>query len=141
MTTITLEKAYEAMKEAVAEKGEGYVYERIDGNECTYAEPDEHGNFQPSCIVGHVIYKLDPGLFKKVADLEWKVDEDTEEFYVATPESVDVIARKFYEHFDGATASLRVQDVPVVRALLKAQNAQDSSLPWGDALAEFEEAA
>jgi len=65
MTLYTTEQALTAMAEVVAEHGEDYVYsdeyKNKDGD-CVYAV---HG--KPSCLIGHVIYKLDPDAFDDLA--------------------------------------------------------------------------
>jgi hypothetical protein len=51
MINLTYDKAVSLIREAIAEKGEDYVYEKIDDG-CYYV----HGG-QPSCLVGHVLVR------------------------------------------------------------------------------------
>lgn len=54
----TVEDVENALDAAVKEMGDGYVYERVETDNgclaCLYQNPDG----TPSCIVGHVAYKL-----------------------------------------------------------------------------------
>ncbi len=58
MLTITYQDALAALRAAVAEKGEDYVYEKVgadDGiNSCVYKTE----NNEPSCIVGNALVRL-----------------------------------------------------------------------------------
>lgn len=121
--SFTDEQVAEALENALALKGAGYVYPRNDGKEapfpCTYSNDDG----TPSCIVGHVIAELDPELFKKVG--EWEKSE---------------------QGWDEGTAFLTVfYAFPTrftpgqARALQRAQGAQDDGSTWGAAVRRFEE--
>lgn len=100
-----------ALKAAVEEKGESYTYPaRIGG--CFY----EDGG-QPSCIVGHVLYNLDPEMFQRVA--EWEAVTKNTRFtnaarYLSLPFHKDQVA-----------------------ALQKAQDAQDNQWSWGTAALDY----
>lgn len=63
--TFTYEDVMEAARKVVAEKGGEYLY-RESRVRCKYAEPDG----SPSCLVGHVIEKLDPQVFERLAGRE-----------------------------------------------------------------------
>lgn len=59
----------EILHQVVAEKGGDYIYERAAlGQNCFYSDPNDHT--APSCIVGHVLAKLDPEAFGRVAQEE-----------------------------------------------------------------------
>lgn len=66
--TITIENATNVVKQLIEERGEDYRYRKAgDATVCKYAQ---HG--EPSCVVGHVIAKLNPELFAEVAEAEKK---------------------------------------------------------------------
>lgn len=111
----TREYVTRLMEEAVALKGEDYVYEMPRNKEgdvigCSYIHND-----QPSCIVGHVLVAAG-------------VDPD-----------------QLHQHEGVAAENLtiRVQlwdtDYTMSRALNAAQEAQDSGETWGEALRVFKE--
>lgn len=60
--TFTRQDVLEAARMVVADKGEGYVYEKFS---CSYAD-----NGEPSCFVGHVVYILDKEAFARLAKVE-----------------------------------------------------------------------
>ncbi|QIG58652.1 hypothetical protein SEA_PAVLO_108 [Microbacterium phage Pavlo] len=102
-----------ALKESLAEKGEDYVY-ISDGPGCAYAH-----NGQPSCLVGHVLHKLDPEMFEKVVEAE------------NNPTTGDLT-------FDHLAADLGLPFHPEqADALRRAQIAQDLKSPWGEAAVEY----
>ena len=107
---ITLEDAKRALHEAVEEKGADYVYPRA-GLTCTYAEADG----SPSCIVGHVLYKLDPKVYEAVALIE-STEESFSVGEIETTIDKDVFADRDVIHFLGA-----------------AQARQDHGATWGEA--------
>ena len=109
MIELTLARAQELLAEAVAEKGEGFIYTNRngvpagDGVTCHYV----HGD-QPGCIVGHVLHKA----------------------------GVSLDALKEYE---GQGAEHPVTDLTnapedACRLLSYAQEYQDRGIPWGAAV-------
>lgn len=74
MNAYTNEQIVTAAREAVAEKGVEYVYQKGGGelSACYYATPD----MKPSCIVGHILAKIAPEAFEDVAAHERKPDPD-----------------------------------------------------------------
>ena len=126
-TTITRENFTKAMREAVAERGAGYVYpvdsvearetgwrrstpgyESMGDASCAYALYDG----TPACIIGLALYKIDPELLARVADLD-----------------------------DSAQAAFRILGVidrGLAGAARDAQIRQDDGETWGSALEEFE---
>jgi hypothetical protein len=132
---ITYERAKQALLEAVAEKGESYIYEPpiINGEptDCVYSTPPE-AEQEPSCIVGHVIYKLDPERFREIAEDEWKYDEADPEYgeggdaWSPQTDSVNGLAATYGDLFDERAEIL----------LSKAQYRQDRGRAWGDAVKE-----
>ncbi len=133
---ITLEHAITALHEAVEEKGADYVYDNGD-YDCTYStHPDPDGHRQPSCIVGHVIAKLDPNAFKEIALNEWTWEDDVEVYvddedpfvpsyisgWVADPADVKTIS--------SAHPGL-IADEEAVKFLAEAQWHQDCGAAWG----------
>ncbi|WP_217181590.1 hypothetical protein [Streptomyces sp. AC495_CC817] len=120
MTTKTYTNAeiVAAARDAVAEKGAGYIYSNPSshGPVCVYAALDG----APSCIVGHVLAKIDPEAFASVA--EWERD----------PHTVGTGVR---EAFADLELNFTVAQVIVLE---KAQNLQDHGRYWGVALREIE---
>jgi hypothetical protein len=108
---ITRSKAIAALEEAVAEKGEDYVY-RTDnpGGQCYYSVDGE-----PSCIVGHVFAKLDQELFRDVADWEARYHQSM---------SVRTVRTRWPSRMD----------YDALEALSMAQVYQDAGRTWGQAV-------
>ena len=118
-TQITRENFTRAMREAVAERGAGFVYPeqgselakqgwRSGGVTCVYALPSG----EPGCLIGLALHKIDPELLESVR-------------------SSLVPAQQVLQHMLG------VQDYALAYAAREAQEAQDSGKTWGEALAKF----
>lgn len=116
---ITRENFTAAMRAAVAERGEDFVYPakgselaeqgwRSENGTCVYALPDG----SPACLIGLALYKIDPGLLTHV---EFQADSASR-----------VMGRA------------GVQDEMVLLAADRAQTMQDVGVSWGDALSEYE---
>lgn len=120
MTKFTREEVTAAIEEAVAEKGNDYIYPNYDYG-CSYA--DENG--EPSCIVGHVVAKLDPEKFAAVVDLE-----------DGPGGSWPVYRRSDYE-FQKVVGFGDIFDDETIRALSAAQSRQDKGDTWGEALVGY----
>lgn len=115
--TFTLEDVLNATRAVVAEKGEDYVYSNSvaeGGNgSCVYANEDG----TPSCLVGHVIHRLDPEVFKRLAK-----DEAESGSQVA----LDLIPAGYIpEGFWEESAEHAMQEVQIH---------QDIGRTWGEAL-------
>ena len=115
----TREAVNVALDHAVEKRGEDFVYDAKglfpeDGNyvACRYADGD--GN--PSCIVGEVIYEIDPGLFKEVAE-KWNSAAFRVIVSTSLPGSAARLTSLFHELND-------------------AQRKQDSGATWGQAREE-----
>lgn len=56
---ITRDDVISALREVVAERGADYLYQAQGrpGN-CVYVVTNARGDLEPSCIVGHVLYRL-----------------------------------------------------------------------------------
>lgn len=117
-TPFTLDQVLDAAREAVNEKGSEYIYPGA-GSACFYATYNE----KPSCIVGHVIFKLDPEAFATIATAE---REGGESKAATDLEYSDWLPDNFWTA-DAATA------------MQYAQVAQDEGATWGDALAAAED--
>lgn len=113
METITTEIARAALVTAIAQKGEAYVYEQIDGV-CYY-----NVDGKPSCLVGTAVAALGEDYF----DL------------LSAEEAVRV------ENGDGLAAH-EIKSIPMTSqaksALQAAQSTQDGGASWGDALEAFD---
>lgn len=114
MIKITAEDATKWIKEAVAEKGEDYIYPA--GN-CEYFD---RLTKEPKCIVGHVFKKagVDPDIILKQHD---------EDGYSLNETSVSSAAPHAGIYFDSKT----------LIALTAAQSRQDARKTWGDALGYY----
>lgn len=107
-------QVYEAAVKAVEARGEDYVYQRID-RDCVYGV-----NGEPSCLVGQIVYNLDPDLFEalEAEDIQRRRDgEDT------TCDDMPTLAGKFTPG--------------QMKALRRAQGHQDMYNTWGHAFLEF----
>lgn len=109
------------LEEIVAEYGEDHKYDpdRVRA-ECNYAEP----NGDPSCVAGHVFFRLDPDLFESIREAEATSQ---------ISQTVCDIESKYHV------------ELPLTRlastVLLTAQSRQDSGYSWGVALEEAKKAA
>lgn len=115
----------ETLTALVEEKGADYVYERpADGSNCAYTTPEG----APSCIVGHVIERLNPVAFKKIAKNEWEGDTGEDGAEYVYPQDVNAKSIELSYHvnlgFDDKTWNL----------LEMAQHYQDAGKPWGQAV-------
>lgn len=64
---LTWERTVAALREIIGEYGEDFVYQGQSGNQCTYRQRYYDGTYgAPSCIVGHLVAKLYPEVFKKI---------------------------------------------------------------------------
>lgn len=114
---ITEEQFTQAMRDAVAERGEDWVYPQLPNDDsdrtddwhevgsCIYV----HADGTPACLIGLALSKIDPALLPTRAEVEPACN-----FLVGVvPESVRYAAQA-------------------------AQNAQDCGEPWGEALRSYE---
>lgn len=106
------------LREVVEEFGGDYIYKHLYGDmPCRYVE-EKKGQLSPSCIAGHVFYRLG-------VPLEVLADYDEDSFGNAA----DVVGEK-----------LGLPDT-ASRLLRAAQALQDCEYPWGEALRSAEEIA
>lgn len=109
MKHITTEDALRALEEAVAEKGEDFVYERVENGHgfltCQYVVGGA-----PSCIAAHALVRLGVPV-GDLASLEGQ-----------TPSGL-------------ADAGVIDADAEAIKVLDQAQSAQDAGETWGAALA------
>jgi len=115
---LTIENVIEALKEAVAEKGEEYVYvnkygqSALDddgypsGISCHYLDLDSN----PSCIVGNVLYRLGVPF---------------NEMYDNGEDSSALVKRL---HQEGVISAVQLGVLPI---LYTAQGMQDMGATWG----------
>lgn len=122
--SITYEDAARALDEAVNEKGTDFVYDPPSGDVCSYT--DREGN--PSCIVGHVIAKLNPKAFARIAEFEWYEvhDDDVETYPLIKEANVSHIDTTF-----GVELGLTDDAEKLLRMV---QDRQDRGIPWGKAV-------
>jgi len=115
MTKITAKTALEAMRSIVKEFGADYVYPAIGDEECAYARGGA-----PSCIVGHIVARLDPDLFLQLGQME----DENGPFAIGSPE--------------GHGNELRDSLGDAYQLLLRAQQGQDKGDTWGSVLESAE---
>lgn len=119
MTSYTDEQVLEAAQASVEEKGGDYIYSTPEGG-CVYATTNEDETFSPSCLVGHIVARLNPEEFQRLAEWDRTTNGDT----------------------DAVTANdelnLGFSDKQII-ALREAQERQDSGHPWGESLGKIEE--
>lgn len=113
-TALDLETTRRFLAEAIAEKGEDYVYP-LDGYEsCAYLEYDtDKKPTGPSCLVGHVLVKAGVPM---AALMEEEGSSALAAVYDLLPDTPERL-----------TSALRA-----------AQTLQDAGETWGSAVAEFE---
>lgn len=121
---ITGEQVLEALKEVVAGK-EKYYYKDTHTS-CKYADAD--GN--PSCVVGHAIFKLDPDLFQKIKQIEAKEGSFP----------ITRLLNWYAEEIGTDSDGLLPISVVAAELLEYAQFSQDGGHSWGTALEEAETA-
>jgi hypothetical protein len=109
MTDITYESALEALRAVVAEKVEGYVYPKVDG-ECLYSH-----NGKPSCGVGYVLHRL---------GVDVKALENT----TSNTDRFDRVANKLRD------LSVITITQSAIDLLQDFQDRQDWGLTWSEAL-------
>ena len=116
MKHITKEDALRALEEAVAEKGEDYIYQYTDSDDwrsytCTYVRAGE-----PDCMIGNALHRLGVPL---------------DAFAPHEEKAFDRIA-------DDVAPGIEEE---AVRALRAAQSVQDQGRTWGEALRAAREVA
>lgn len=125
----TLKQVIECADQVVQGR-EDFVYDIPKHSRFPEAEMCSYSNKAgaPSCIVGQILYRLDPELFRQVAQHEKGIDESfsiSEIRYIS-----DARVEAGLEEFIG-------EAVPF---LTKLQLAQDCGVPWGEALEIAKEA-
>lgn len=114
MTKFSDEAVTKTIHEIVAEHGEDYVYRPPEGTgQCVYSVGGS-----PSCLVGHVIARLDPESFAAIS--------------IGRLNRISVYS--LLDQFRGFQVSDRAGI-----ALDAAQTEQDLGFEWGDALAAFDQ--
>lgn len=133
MSDFSLKNVTRVIEEIVAERPY-YVYDNGYAGACTYSNADG----TPSCLVGHVVYRIDPEFFKELAaDEEWVIPGYGEPSYIA---GVPDTAENLNYPFDGEVVTEEEQEL-VRMALLLAQQSQDNGEEWNRALSKFHNAA
>lgn len=117
MSVLKKDAVTEALRAAIAEKGEEYVYPAWQEG-CSYSTREG----QPSCIVGWVVAALDPEVFKKVHEYEVDSGEST---CVANLEKGTESSYEAEYYF-----GLEFEDSTLTEALQAAQDVQDTGGPW-----------
>lgn len=130
------------LERIVAKYGRDYVYPHVDngrGAGCYYATVEKHFHptrsgvvetvvYEPSCILGHLLYVKEPKYLEQVVRLD---TPDTGEQYNEwgwTPlasEGRDFVPREW------------AHDKGLIQELADLQTVQDDGVPWGEALDGF----
>lgn len=137
--TFTYQDVLDAARKVVAEKGADYVYPRNMGG-AGYGQGVPKGKGPvyaegeiPSCLVGHVIYALDPEAFANLAAVEAEL---------GTVSAEDLTLGVCYDAEEDDEYGYLPSDFWDVEAealMNTAQNYQDRGKPWGDSLALAED--
>ena len=120
----TVEETLAALKEAVAERGENYVYEADTlslSEACSYSTVAG----APSCIVGEVLARLTPDIFESIHDYEWYNEEDGK---------FDLHEQSIHPTMGQAGKIKMPFEEAAIGLLYRAQTAQDYGVSWGDAV-------
>ncbi len=121
MATFTREAVLKTLADIVDEYGADHVYE-YSNSQCYYSDAD--GN--PSCIVGHVIYRLDPETFARI--YAWENGENGD-YGERTSCAVRSLGN---EGFELGWESER-EAASIIDALGHGQATQDLGGTWGEA--------
>lgn len=118
MTKFNRDNVLSTLASIVDEYGADHVYERA-GAACYYSNEDG----TPSCIVGHIIYRLEPDVFQQIHGWEWADGE--------YPDSCAVfnLGDEGFELDYESEAEAEF----LIGALGQGQGAQDSGRAWGEA--------
>lgn len=132
-TILTTAAVAEAIDQLVIERGPDYVYPKGQQIECFYT----FENGEPGCIVGAVVAKLDPAGFEWLKNSEPAYDDGNGLIRRDPVGSV----RGIFGVGDEAAAvygsPLAVESEPLLRALSRAQSAQDTGSTWEATRREF----
>lgn len=132
--TLTLDQVLDTLL-AVAAENPDYIWAEDekhghdDRSSCTYTEP----NGSPSCIVGHVFYRLAPEALTVLHENEWGVDEDDEPMFLESDTILTLQSQ--WKPFD------TLIDQPTAQVLRAAQSRQDTKYTWAAAAAAAARAA
>lgn len=129
-TTIDLKEAREAALAALEAEGDHVYQHPVKGQSvCSYTDPD--GN--PSCIVGHVIYRTIPDVFGALRDREWEdstYDPDADNSGI----EVDSFNAREVNSVLSVLGAERKYTIAATQWLNRAQGAQDTWDPWSEAI-------
>lgn len=123
MTNLTYETVVPVLNKLLEERGDGFVYEQVHSgisSFCLYSTADGEAD----CIVGAVLKELEPDIFKRVHDREWRTPGE--------PRAVGAI--RFLEDEDFTLAQ---DDRPLLIALDDMQGHQDTGSTWRSAVDAF----
>lgn len=119
MTTITLDQFVDYAEKAVADRGRDFVYPdswKDEMGQCFYANVEPDGSISPSCIVGHILWQIDPDLLSTVHNV-WE----------------GTGASGLLEEING-TKSIFFSESKIRDFAEDLQLSQDDGQAWGDAL-------
>lgn len=132
MATITLEHVRTAALAALEAEGDHrYTFPLKGQASCTYTTPDG----APSCVVGHVIFRVEPETLPLIGTREWEQwvehgsDEEAESFNPATF-NADELNLDSHRH-----GSKNTYSDAALCWLVRVQIKQDTGKPWSAAIA------
>lgn len=145
-TTFTREAVTAAFEAIIAEYGADHTYEKQDRGEdtpsggCFYSLPekDAEGNYEPACIVGVIIDRLDPALLQDIGRLEEEQNKSC-----GAPTLLFGMWYNWSDEDGNLPDEARILiddetgDVTLANALSRAQSIQDVGGTWGEAFAEY----
>lgn len=144
-TILTTAAVAEAIDQLVIERGPDYIYPSAEQNGCFYTFEDG----APGCIVGAVVAKLDPVGFEWLKNSEPTYDDGNGLirrdpvgsalgiFGIGDEAAAVEAAVGGFRPPHSVDSPLAVESEPLLRALRRAQSAQDTGSTWEDARREF----
>jgi len=147
--TFTRESVTAAFEAIIAEFGADHRYTkqvRPDVSDptmgCYYSLPEktEEDTYAPACIVGQIVYRLDPDLFQVIGALESETGASC-----GAPSLLFGMWNSWSDEDGNMPEDMRVLiddetgDVSLVNALSNAQSAQDRGRSWGEAFSVYRE--
>lgn len=113
---------------AIVAESPDTVYTAPKGNGCVYAQLKEDGEWEPSCLVGQVIYRIDPELFDRL------FVDGADDYGDRTSNEERIVDVNEFEASNGRP----ILDDATLAFATSIQNAQDGGKTWRDALSVAE---
>lgn len=147
--TFTREAVTAAFEAIIAEFGAHHTYPLqmrepyepgVMGCYYSLPEKDAEGKYVPSCIVGHIVARIEPDVFQTMAALEAETGRSCGAptlllgYWYNWGDEDGNLPEDSYTFIDEDEG-----DVTLVNALGKAQSAQDKRRTWGEAFQEYKD--